>query len=124
MLRIRPDAERLKENPAFIALWREHFLMTGIDAYIACGNAMAERESLVSRLHEIMVPTLIVCGEYDVQFLGPSRVMHENIADSELHIIPGAGHGPQMETPAEFNTVLTAFLDRVHSSSATTGARA
>jgi pimeloyl-ACP methyl ester carboxylesterase len=50
--------------------------------------------------------------------------MHENIAGSELHIIPGAGHGPQMERPAEFNAVLTAFLDRVHSPLAATESRA
>jgi pimeloyl-ACP methyl ester carboxylesterase len=83
-LRVHPDAERLKQNPAYVALWREHFLMTGVDAYIACGNAMAERPSLVSRLREIDVPTLIVCGERDEPFLGPSQVMHEAIAGSEL----------------------------------------
>lgn len=88
--------------------------MTGQDAYIACANAMATLPSLVGRLPEIAVPTLIICGERDDPFLAPSQVMHENIPGSELVIIPDAGHGPQMETPAEFNAVLTAFLARVH----------
>jgi pimeloyl-ACP methyl ester carboxylesterase len=32
-------------------------------------------------------------------------------------IIRGAGHGPQMETPAEFNRALTEFLARVRETS-------
>jgi pimeloyl-ACP methyl ester carboxylesterase len=116
-LRLNPDP-RLTANPQFVHLWREQFLMTGLDAYIACGNAMATRESRVARLHEITVPTLIICGERDEPFLAPSRVMHEAIPGSELVIIEGAGHGPQMETPAEFNRVLCGFLDRVQANAA------
>jgi pimeloyl-ACP methyl ester carboxylesterase len=70
----------------------------------------------VPRLKEVAVPTLIICGENDTPFVAPSRVMHENIAGSELVIIAGAGHTPQIETPGEFNRILTGFLDRVHSS--------
>jgi pimeloyl-ACP methyl ester carboxylesterase len=116
-LRLNPDP-RLAANPQFVKLWREQFLLTGADAYIACGEAMAHRPSLVSRLHGIDVPVLIVCGEHDEPFLQPSRVMHEAIPGSELVIIEGAGHGPQMETPAEFNRVLAGFLDRVHAEQA------
>jgi 2-succinyl-6-hydroxy-2,4-cyclohexadiene-1-carboxylate synthase len=116
-LRLNPDP-RLIANPQYVHLWREQFLMTGLDAYIACGQAMATRESLVGRLHEITVPTLIICGERDEPFLAPSRVMHEAIPGSEFVIIEGAGHGPQMETPAEFNRVLTSFLARVHEETA------
>lgn len=111
-LRMNPD-RRLAANPDYVRLWREQFLMTGLEAYLACGEAMANRESLAGRLHEILVPVLIICGELDEPFLEPSRVMHEAIPGSELVIINGAGHGPQMETPAEFNRVLCEFLERV-----------
>jgi pimeloyl-ACP methyl ester carboxylesterase len=116
-LRMNPDP-RLASNPGYVQLWREQFLMTGLEAYLACGEAMARRESLVGRLHEITVPVLIVCGEQDDPFLEPSRVMHEAIPGSDLVIIEGAGHGPQMETPAEFNRVLCGFLDRLHAGTA------
>jgi 2-succinyl-6-hydroxy-2,4-cyclohexadiene-1-carboxylate synthase len=56
---------------------------------------------------------LIICGESDAPFLDASHAMHENIPGSELVIIEGAGHTPQIETPDKFNSVLTAFLDRV-----------
>ena len=61
----------------------------------------------------LLLPASPGCGEHDEPFLEPSQEMHEAIAGSELVIIPGAGHGPQMETPGEFNRVLLGFLSRV-----------
>ncbi len=62
----------------------------------------------------IQIPTLVICGENDDPFLELSHRMHERIPDSELTIIAGAGHTPQIEKPEEFNRVLTGFLSRVH----------
>jgi 2-succinyl-6-hydroxy-2,4-cyclohexadiene-1-carboxylate synthase len=105
---------RIKENPVFVATWREQFLMTSVHAYTGGAHGMSTRTSVVGRLGEIKAPTLIICGEKDEPFLDASRVMHEKIPGSELVIIEGAGHSPQIETPAEFNRVLGGFLDRVH----------
>jgi pimeloyl-ACP methyl ester carboxylesterase len=74
---------------------------------------MATRKSAIDRLGEIKAPTLIICGKKDDPFVEASHKMHENIAGSELVIIPGAGHSPQIETPAEFNRLLLGFLSRV-----------
>jgi 3-oxoadipate enol-lactonase len=120
-VRISPQRERMLGNPEFIHVWREQFLMTSLEAFLACGAAMANRTSLVERLHEVRVPTLIVCGEHDAPFLEPSRRMHERLPGSELVIIPGAGHVPQIETPAEFNRVLSGFLSKLHQATAAGG---
>jgi 3-oxoadipate enol-lactonase len=117
-LRITPIHPALKANPRYIDIWREQFLMTSREAYIAGANGMASRRSVVDDLARVVVPTLVICGEKDEPFLDPSRQMHEAIPGSELVIIPGAGHGPQMETPAEFNRVLTQFLAKVRVASA------
>jgi 2-succinyl-6-hydroxy-2,4-cyclohexadiene-1-carboxylate synthase len=117
-LRITPIHPALKANPRYIEIWREQFLMTSREAYIAGANAMASRRSVVDDLARIGVPTMIICGEKDEPFLDPSRQMHAAVPGSELTIIPGAGHGPQMETPAEFNRVLTQFLAKVREASA------
>jgi len=109
-----PASER--SNERFVQLWREQFLMTSLDAYIACAEAMAGRASLLPRLREVAVPTLFVCGEKDEPFIEPSRHMHEAIAGSELAMIPNCGHSPEIETPAEFNRLLLGFLARVHAS--------
>jgi pimeloyl-ACP methyl ester carboxylesterase len=112
-LKVTPIPEAFKVNPEYIDVWRQQFLMTSREAYIACANGMSTRRSLIGDLGAISVPTLIVCGEYDEPFLDPSKDMHEEVPRSELVIIPSAGHGPQMETPGEFNRVLSEFLARV-----------
>jgi pimeloyl-ACP methyl ester carboxylesterase len=56
------------------------------------------------------MPVLIVCGELDEPFVGPSRRMHEAIPGSRLEIIAGCGHSPQIERPQEFNRLLLSFL--------------
>ena len=117
-LKITPIHPALKANPRYIDIWREQFLMTSREAYIAGANGMASRRSVVADLAKVAVPTLIICGEKDEPFLDPSRQMHAAIPGSELVIIPGAGHGPQMETPAEFNSVLAEFLAKVRETSA------
>ena len=59
--------------------------------------------------------------QYDVE--GPvdrgtditmARAMHQRIAGSELHVIPGAAHCSCVEAAAEFNRALLEFLHRVH----------
>ena len=75
---------------------------------------MARQKPLLDRLDTIDVPTLIICGEDDDAMLEASRRMHERIAESELVIIRGAGHTPQIERAPEFNRVLSDFLGRVH----------
>src|SRR5438093_3189650 len=111
--RITPLHPALAANPRYIEIWREQFLMTSREAHIACANAMSSRRSLLGAVGAISVPTLIICGEKDEPFLEPSQRMHEAIPGSELVIIEGAGHGPQMETPGEFNRALSEFLSRV-----------
>src|SRR2546428_11226596 len=90
------------------------FLMTSREACMYCGAAIRDHSSRLEVLGTISVPTLVVCGEKDAPFMEPSRNLHAAIPGSELAIIPGAGHGPQMETPALFNRVLLTFLSRVH----------
>lgn len=113
-LRVNPLRERIEGNPEFLRTWREQFLMTSREAYMYCARGMAMRRPLIGELHRIAVPTLIVCGEKDEPFLGPSRRMHEAIPGSRLEVIEGAGHSPQIEAPAAFNRVVMEFLARVH----------
>lgn len=117
-MKITPVHPAVAANPRYIDVWREQFLLTSREAYIAGANGMASWRSVVADLAKVAVPTLIVCGEKDEPFLEPSRQMHEAIPGSELVIISGAGHGPQMETPVEFNRVLVEFLAKVRETSA------
>ena len=66
----------------------------------------------VADLPNIKVPVLLVYGEED-RLTPPDigRRMAAAIPNAELHIIPGAGHLPNIEKPREFNEKVRAFLD-------------
>lgn len=113
-LLLTPPHPAFRSQPKYLAIWKELFLLTSLEAYIYCAEAMAIRRDLRSELGSVNVPTLIVCGANDEPFLEASRHMHESIRGSEFVIIPTAGHSPQFETPAGFNRLLMDFLSKVH----------
>jgi len=108
-------SQLVEENPQLIDIWREQFLMTSLEGYLYCGEAIGRRRLLLEELAQIRVPTLIICGELDEPFLAPSQRMHQTIPGSELVIIAGAGHTPTLEKPGEFNEALLSFLARIDS---------
>src|SRR5262245_52938061 len=70
------------------------------------------------RVHEIRVPTLVVCGDHDV--VTPpalSRELAHLIPGARYEPIEGAGHISNLEKPAAFNTLVGAFIRGVDSRS-------
>ena len=63
-----------------------------------------------SRLHAITCPTLVMVGETDAPFRGPSQAMADAIPHAELVVIPDAGHSPQFEAPDAWIDALQSFL--------------
>ncbi len=77
-------------------------------------RGMAERPDSVADLKNINVPTLIAIGEEDVlSTVADGELMRQNIAVSQLKIIPKAGHYAPWEQPEAVRTVLRQFLDGV-----------
>ena len=65
----------------------------------------------VGRLSEIHSPTLVVLGEKDTSDIHAiGKLLHEQVAASELVMIPDVGHTLVMEKPSEFNTLVDHFL--------------
>lgn len=78
-------------------------------------TALAERSETCSKLNEIKVPTLIICGREDeVTPLAQSEFMKSEIKGSTLHVIDNAGHVSNLEQPDEFNQHLLAFLTELY----------
>jgi pimeloyl-ACP methyl ester carboxylesterase len=69
------------------------------------------RPDSTSLLASIAIPALIVCGEEDV-LTPPSdaRGMNQQIRDSRLELLPGAGHLSNLEAPSGFSGALHDFL--------------
>ncbi len=77
-------------------------------------QGMAERPDSVADLKTINVPTLIAIGEEDVlATVADGELMRQNIAGSQLKVIPKAGHYAPWEQPEAVGTVLRQFLDDV-----------
>jgi len=77
-------------------------------------RGMAERPDSVTDLKSINVPTLIVIGEEDVlTTVADGELMRQNIAGSQLKVIPKAGHYAPWEQAEAVGTVLRQFLDDV-----------
>ena len=69
---------------------------------------------IVSDLHRIAAPTLIMTGELDPSSPPSSaKLLHQEIAGSELHIFPGFSHMLPLEAPSVVNDHLLRFLARV-----------
>jgi pimeloyl-ACP methyl ester carboxylesterase len=67
----------------------------------------------VAAIRAVSVPTLLVAGEVDQvgHPAGMQRVA-SMIAGCEFGIVPGSGHYPWAENPAEFNRLLFGFLEK------------
>jgi 3-oxoadipate enol-lactonase len=75
-------------------------------------RGMAERPDSVADLKTISVPTLIAIGEEDVlATVADGELMRQNIAGSQLKVIPKAGHYAPWEQPEAVGKILRHFLD-------------
>lgn len=78
-------------------------------------RGMAERPDSVADLKTINVPTLIVIGEEDVlSTVADGELMRQNIAGSQLKVIPKAGHYSPWEQAELVGKILRQFLDELH----------
>lgn len=77
-------------------------------------DALTTRSSVVDRLAEVRVPTLVVHGREDAAIpVAKAEETATGIPGAELLVVPGAGHTTPLEAPDEVNRVLADFLDRV-----------
>jgi proline iminopeptidase len=87
--------------------WR---MKTRPDALIV-GGQMMRGWSVMDRLAEIRVPTLVIAGRDDFLFPPESQaLLAAGIPNARLQIIERAGHNPQSERPAETLAAVTDFL--------------
>ncbi|MFN3345483.1 MAG: alpha/beta fold hydrolase [Chloroherpetonaceae bacterium] len=77
-------------------------------------KALAMREDSTSLLASITVPTLVVAGAEDALMnAAVMKVIHDGIPNSQMKIIDGAGHLPNLEQPDIFNFYLLEHLHKL-----------
>jgi 3-oxoadipate enol-lactonase len=75
-------------------------------------RGMAARPDSVDLLKTINVPTLLVTGEDDILTgVNEAELMRQHIPNSQLRVIPKAGHYSPWEQPVDACRILREFLD-------------
>jgi pimeloyl-ACP methyl ester carboxylesterase len=81
------------------------------EALIFGYNHLLKNWTVMDRLGEIQVPTLVLAGRQD--FLFPTEhqaILADRLPNAHLEMIECAGHNPHMERPAEVIEVIKSFL--------------
>ena len=63
------------------------------------GLGTGAMEPLWERLSELAMPVTLIVGERDAKFRALGERMAGAIPHAALHVVPGAGHAPQLEAP-------------------------
>jgi pimeloyl-ACP methyl ester carboxylesterase len=78
-------------------------------------RGMAERPDSMPTLKTVNVPTLLITGDEDVLTGVPeAEQMRQNIAGSQMKVIPRAGHYSPWEQPQQVGLLLRQFLDSAY----------
>jgi 3-oxoadipate enol-lactonase len=105
-------AATMKGKPDVVARMRRYIETTPVEGY--AGWCLAIRDlDVTSRLKAITLPTCIIVGAEDPSTPpAAAKVIHGEIAGSELIEVPGVSHQLQVEDPETFNKHVLEFLDR------------
>jgi 3-oxoadipate enol-lactonase len=97
-------------RPDLIPMAEQRYAQLDLQAAARLCESFA-RFNVTADLGKIKAPTCIASAELDM--LKPrkyGKIMHQAIAGSEFHLIPGAGHVAVLEKAAEVNTIILGFL--------------
>jgi pimeloyl-ACP methyl ester carboxylesterase len=78
----------------------------------AARGVMAQKDArVITSLDRITVPTLVVVGADDTDFLAGADYMFRKIPKARKVVIDNAGHAANMDQPETFNTAVREFLE-------------
>ncbi|GIU85050.1 MAG: hypothetical protein KatS3mg008_1825 [Acidimicrobiales bacterium] len=103
----------LRERPEVAARSERNLSVCSPHMYAAMLSEMLEQPDRLDALSGLDIPTLVLVGEQDRPFLGPSRRMAEAIPGAELVVVEDAGHSPQNENPTAWRSAVMGFLGRL-----------
>jgi pimeloyl-ACP methyl ester carboxylesterase len=101
----------LHEKPGYSEFCDAKLLASSPAMWLAMAPTMLTQPDRLDRLAEVDVPTLVIVGEQDIEFVAHAERMAKTIPGARLAIIPDAGHSPQFENPGAWWAALSAFLE-------------
>jgi pimeloyl-ACP methyl ester carboxylesterase len=79
----------------------------------ARGMLAQKNDRVIQSLDKIAVPTLVLVGANDTNFLAATDYMAAKIKGATKVVIPDAGHAANLHQPAHFNQAVEAFLAKL-----------
>ncbi len=74
------------------------------------GMGSGAQPNLWTRLEQVSLPALLLVGEQDSKFVAINQLMARRMPQSELQLIPQAGHNIHLEQPLIFQERVKSFL--------------
>jgi len=65
-----------------------------------------------NKLTTLAIDVCLIVGEKDIKFVQINEQMHAQITESELHIVPEAGHAVHIEQPTPFHHLVEYFIQK------------
>lgn len=91
--------------------WKQRMVANDRVGITRAVSGVITRQGVTEQLGQIKTPTLIIVGDQDVATVpGKAEQMHAGIPNSQLVIIPGAGHTSTVEEPEAVTVAMEAFL--------------
>lgn len=107
--RVQPEPEAsqpavsMTRSQVLNTLWGPH------DASVTGAGTLKDYDR-TARADEIMVPTLFICGRYDICTPEETARYHSLVAGSEMVIFEQSSHAPYVEDREHFMQVVRDFL--------------
>lgn len=107
-----PSETRVREErPGYIEFGERKMRAAAPAMYAAMAPRLLAADDRLDALRGLDVRTLVVVGEEDAGFTGPSERLAEAIPGATLEVIPDAAHSPQFENPDRWWKVVSRFLE-------------
>ena len=106
------------ERPGYVEFGERKLLAASPAMVASVLGQFATVDDRLERLAAHTTPTLVIVGEQDKPFIGPSERMADVMPGASLAVIPDGGHSPQFESPDAWWQALSGFLDRVQQGAA------
>ncbi len=108
-----PTTRRL--HPNLVDEWRRKIAAVHVPSLNLTVDALVRRDSVVDRLADVRVPSIVIVGEEDSTLpVDDSREIAAAIRGASLVVVKGAGHLACLEQPDVVTTAMITFLDEVH----------
>lgn len=114
---LMPESVTLRYLREMYSGGQQEYTATAVEDFQRCGKGTflatlreVARLDVRTRLAEIKVPTLVLCGERDRANIPSSREVAAGIPNARFRLIPEAGHLWNLETPKLFTEIVEEFI--------------